>query len=497
MLSVISEGLELALDPTALLAGAIGVLLGMFFGALPGLTSTMGVALLIPLTFTLDPIVALSAILGLYVSGVYAGSLTATLIGTPGTAAAAATLLEGPHMRDKGETRKALSMTTIASFIGGLFSCIVLILVAPQLAKIALSFGPPEYFALGFFGLSIVAGISSDQLLKGIIAALIGLWISTIGLDPNTGIPRMTFESNNLLNGIELVPALVGLFAISEVLLRLEKIMNSKSNKIRINKTGVRLNELTANTFNFLRSSAIGTFIGIIPATGSGIASFIAYNESKRFSKKPEKYGTGHLPGLVATETANNAVTGGALVPLLTLGIPGDVITAVILGALMMQGLTPGPELFTKHSDIISGLFITLVIVNLFLLILGLLAIRLFPYLLKIKEGILMPMIISLCVIGSYAINNSTFDVIVTLVFGLLGYVLIKGGFPLAPLLLALILAPIIEKNFRNAMVLSKGGLSIFFTRPISLIFILITFAVFASIIYKGIKNRDQKQVEC
>src|SRR5699024_10255020 len=358
----------------------------------------------------------------------------------------------------------------------------------------ALSFGPPEYFALGFFGLSIVAGISSDQLLKGIIAALIGLWISTIGLDPNTGIPRMTFESNNLLNGIELVPALVGLFAISEVLLRLEKIMNSKSNKIRINKTGVRLNELTANTFNFLRSSAIGTFIGIIPATGSGIASFIAYNESKRFSKKPEKYGTGHLPGLVATETANNAVTGGALVPLLTLGIPGDVITAVILGALMMQGLTPGPELFTKHSDIISGLFITLVIVNLFLLILGLLAIRLFPYLLKIKEGILMPMIISLCVIGSYAINNSTFDVIVTLVFGLLVYVLIKGGFTLAPLLLALILAPIIEKNFRNAMVLSKGGLSIFFTRPISLIFILITFAVFASIIYKGIKNRDQKQ---
>lgn len=494
MLSVILDGLELALDPGALLAGAIGVLLGIFFGALPGLTSTMGVALLIPLTFTLDPIVALSAILGLYVSGVYAGSLTATLIGTPGTAAAAATLLEGPQMRDKGETRKALSMTTIASFIGGLFSCIVLILVAPQLAKVALSFGPPEYFALGFFGISIVAGISSDSLLKGVIAALIGLWISTIGLDPNTGVPRMTFGSTNLLNGIELVPALVGLFAISEVLQRLEKIMDPKKGKIKINKIGVRFNELRENAFNFLRSSVIGTFIGIIPATGSGIASFVAYNESKRFAKDKERYGTGHLPGLVATETANNAVTGGALVPLLTLGIPGDVITAVILGALMMQGLTPGPELFAKNSDIVSGLFITLVIVNFFLLLIGLLAIKLFPYLLKIKEGLLMPVIVSLCIIGSYAINNSTFDVIITLVFGLLGYALIKGGFPLAPLLLALILAPIIEKNFRNSMVMSEQSLSIFFTRPISLVFILITFAVFASIIYKGIKSVKANQ---
>lgn len=482
-MSEVVEGLLFALAPMAILANLLGVALGIIFGALPGLTATMGLALIVPLTFGIPPVVAFSALLGVYVGAVYAGSITATLIGTPGTAAAAATLMEGPALAKKGMSKKALTMTTVASAIGGLFSCIVLIFVSPQLAKVALSFGPPEYFALALFGLSIVAGVSGDSLLKGVIAGLMGLFIATIGMDPITGVNRYTFGVPELLNGIDVVPALVGLFAISEILTRLERNKKKVKEKVQVSSIGLKWNELTRNWFNLLRSSSIGTFIGIIPATGSGVAAFVAYNEAKRASKEKEKYGTGNIDGLAATESANSAVTGGALVPLLTLGIPGDVITAVLLGALMIQGYSPGPTLFTDSGSFIYGIFAALILANIFMLILGLGASSLFPKLLKIPEQTLMPVIAVLCLLGAYAVSNSPFDVLIMLIFGFLGYLMLKVGLPLAPMLLAIILAPIVEKNFRRSMVISENDFSIFFTRPITLVVLIITAIVFLNII--------------
>lgn len=494
MNSDVLDGLIFALLPLAILANFLGVLLGIVFGALPGLTATMGLALLIPLTIGLDPIVAFSALLGVYVGSIYAGSITAVLIGTPGTAAAAAALLEGPALTKKGEAKRSLMMVTIASVIGGLFSCIALAVVAPQLARFALSFGPPEYFALALFGISIVAGVSGKSLVRGLIAGSIGLFIATIGMDPITGISRYTFDNVNLLSGIDIVPALVGLFAISEVLTRLENNNKTIKEKIIESKIGLKVVDLTRNWFNLLRSSVIGTFIGIIPATGSGVAGYVAYNEAKRASKEKEKWGKGNIDGLAATESSNSAVTGGALIPLLTLGIPGDVITAVMLGALMIQGLTPGPMLFTNNGDIVYGIFFSLIVANIFVLIVGLAGTKIFPKLLNIPENILMPIIVVLCILGSYAISNSMFDVIVMFVFGLLGYILLKFEIPLAPLLLALILAPILEKNFMRSILISNGDFSIFFTRPISLTVILVTLLVIIFIILGEVRKRNKKE---
>ncbi|TMN21714.1 tripartite tricarboxylate transporter permease [Lentibacillus cibarius] len=492
MMNEIIEGLAFAAAPLAILANLLGVTLGIAFGALPGLTATMGLSLIVPLTFGFPPVVAFSALLGVYVGAVYAGSITATLVGTPGTAAAAATLLEGPALTKKGELKKALTMTTVASFIGGIFSCIMLALISPQLAKVALSFGPPEYFALALFGVSIVAGVSGDSLLKGIIAGLMGLFIATIGMDPITGTNRFTFGVSDLLNGINIVPALVGLFAISEVLIRLEKKRTNILNHVNSSKIGLKMKEVTRNWFNLLRSSAIGTFIGIIPAAGSGIAAFVAYNESKRGSKNKDHFGKGNIDGLASTESANSAVTGGALIPLLTLGIPGDVITAVLLGALMIQGYTPGPTLFTSNGDIIYGIFTSLFIANIFVLILGLAASRLFPKLLKIPEEILMPIIVVFCVLGSYSISNSPFDVLIMLIFGILGYVMLKVGLPLAPLLLGLILSPIVETNFRRSMIISENDFTIFLARPVSLVILIVTIIVFIGIFRNHYKKTKQ-----
>lgn len=481
------------LSLTAVITNMLSVMLGILFGILPGLTATMGVALLIPLTFGMSPDIAFSALLGMYLGAIYAGSITAILISTPGTPAAAAALLEGPALIRKGLSGKAISMTTIASFIGGIFSCVVLIVVAPQLAKVALSFGPPEYFAIAIFGLGIVATLSSGALLKGLIATSIGVILATVGMDPVSGTIRATFGFPELLGGISLTSSLVGLFAISQVMIKLDKKFNSSKDTLTATdnvsvKTSLSIRELSSNTLNFLRSSAIGTFIGIIPATGSGVASYIAYNEAKRFAKDKEKYGTGHLPGLAATESANNAVTGGALIPLLTLGIPGDVVTAILLGGILLQGVTPGPLLFTTNPEIINAIYVLLIISNIFMLVLGLLFAKSFSKIIKIPEYYLTPLIIVLCFLGAYGVNNSHFDIYIMLLFGFLGYLMEKFSYSLAPLLLGFILSPLIEENFRKSLIISQDSLFIFVERPISLIFISITALVFLLVVIKEIR---------
>ena len=474
----------------ALVANFIGVALGIVFGALPGLTAVMGVALLIPLTFGFPAVIAFSALLGMYCGAIYAGSITAILVGTPGTAAAAATMLEGPALTARGESLKALEMTTIASFIGGIFSCIVLATVAPQLAHFALDFSAPEYFSLGIFGLTIVATLSEGALLKGCIAALLGMLISMIGMDPLSGNLRMTFDSPDLINGVSLVPALVGLYALSQVLVTIEDVfMGRKLSTAEISRKGISLPDLWANRAALIRGSLFGTFIGIVPATGSGTASFAAYSETKRHSKHPELFGKGTLEGIAATESANNAVTGGALIPLLTLGVPGDVVTAIMLGALMIQGMTPGPLLFQEQGTLVYSIFIALFVSNVFMLLLGYYAVRLFAKVVLIPGGILMPLVTTLCVVGGYALNNSNFDLAVMAGFGLLGYIMTKARFPLAPLLLAMILSGIIETNFRRALSISNQDFSVFFTRPVCAAFLAISLFILFNLLWKEWKK--------
>ncbi|MDW7661885.1 MAG: tripartite tricarboxylate transporter permease [Bacillota bacterium] len=459
----------------------LGTCIGIVFGAIPGLTTTMAIALFLPFTFGMAPVPAFALLLGLYVGGVYGGSITAILINTPGTPAAAATALDGYPLAKQGKALEALSLATIASFIGGIFSCIVLILLAPRLATVALKFGPPEYFAISLFGLSMVATLSSKNMMKGIIAACFGLLIATVGIDPITGSHRFTFGTLQLVAGIELIPALIGLFAISEVLTKLETIYRDKGigTMEKIKGKFISMKILKANIFNFLRSSVIGTVIGIIPATGVGMANWISYNEAKRMTKDPDLFGEGSYEGVAASETANNAVTGGALVPLLTLGIPGDVMTAILLGALMIQGLAPGPKLFLERPEVVTGIYGMLALANIFMLVIGLGLINLFVKIIKVPANVLMPLVLVMCFIGSYALHNRLFDVYMTLMFGVIGYILIKAKFSLPPILLGIILGPLIEANFRRAITMSRGNLSIFFQRPISAIFIVIALAAF------------------
>lgn len=474
----------------ALLANLLGVALGIVFGALPGLTAVMGVALLIPLTFGLPPVVAFSSLLGMYCGAIYAGSITAILVSTPGTAAAAATMLEGPRLTARGESLRALEMTTVASFVGGVFSCFILAGVAPQLARFALNFSAPEYFALGIFGLTIVATLSEGALLKGCIAACLGLLIAMVGMDPLTGNLRLTFDSANLINGVSLIPALVGLYALSQVFLTCEDVFRGKRlSAVNISRKGISLAEIWANRSALLRGSLIGTFIGIVPATGSGTASFAAYSEAKRNSRHPEAFGNGAIEGLAATESANNAVTGGALIPLLTLGIPGDVVTAVILGALMIQGMTPGPLLFQEQGALVYSIFISLLLANVFMLVLGMASVRGFSKIVSIPGGILMPLVTTLCVVGGYALNNSNFDLGVMAVFGILGWIMTKASIPLAPLLLAMILSGIIETNFRRALSISDNDYTVFLTRPVCAVFLCISLFILFNLLRKEWKK--------
>jgi len=462
----------------------VGMALGIIFGALPGLTATMGVALLLPMTFGMDAATGILMLLGIYCGGTYGGSITAILINTPGTPASAATVLDGYTMAKQGHAGKALRMALVASTIGGIVSALILLLVAPQLAKMALKFGPPEYFALAIFGLTIISAVSSKNIAKGLIMGVIGMYVSVIGLDPMDATARLTFGSSYLAAGINLIPALIGLFAISEIMTKIRGINQTVEVRNEFSNEKVTLKEVRAHLKTILKSSFIGTFIGAVPGTGAAIASFLSYNEAKRSSKTPEKFGTGHLDGIAASEAGNNGVTGATLIPLLTLGIPGDAITAVMLGALMMQGLTPGPNLFQEHGPMVYTVMVGLLVVNIFMYLQAHYFIKLFVNVTKIPVNLLIPILVTLCVVGAYAVNNTIFDVRVMLVFGLMGYIFVKWSFPVTPMLLAIILGPMVETSLRQSLIISEGSYAILFTRPISLAFIIFAFvSIFAPII--------------
>jgi len=493
MITHLTHGIFTALDPINMLAIIAGTIIGVVVGALPGLTASMGIALMTPITFGMEPITGLLLVIALYIAALYGGSISAIAFSAPGTPAAAATALDGYPLAQKGYPGKALGMSAIASTCGGIIGVVILIFFSINLAKMALSFGPPEYFTLGVFGLTIVSSFLGESWVKGFIAALIGLLLSTVGVDPFTGYPRFTFQSTELFDGVGFIPVLIGLFAISEVFMMFEKtsvqakgvIIKSKS----IFSQLPTMKELSSNAINILRSSIIGTFVGVIPAAGASIASFIAYNEAKRYSKTPEEFGTGSIEGIAAAESANNANCGGALVPMLSLGVPGSDATAVLMSALMLHGLIPGPLLFSQRPDIVYGIFSGLFIASIVMFLIGISGIPLWIKIIKLPKSLLAPIIFGIAFIGSYSINNRMLEVWIMLSFGIIGYFFRKRGFPVVATVIALVLGNMIEGNLCRSLIMSKGSYLIFVTRPISATLLFISVVSFVIPIYRNRKK--------
>lgn len=478
LLEAVLSGFTFVLDPRHFPFLFIGVAGGIVVGALPGLTGSVGIILLLPFLFYVDPSTALVMMCGMFCGSIYGGSISAILISTPGTPSSAATVLDGYPLAQRGEAGKAIGVATIASTAGGIISTFCLMFIAPQLAHFALEFGPEEYFALMVFGLTVIASVSGKSLTKGMIAGVFGLMIAVVGIDPIVGYARYSFDIPNLMTGFPLLPVLIGLFALSQVFVQLEKLHKAGGEDTPV--LGNLLptpRELLGLIKTIVPASLIGTLIGVIPGTGGAIASFLAYNEARRFSKHPEKFGTGCLEGVAAPEAANNGTTGGAMVPLLTLGIPGDVITAVMLGALMLIGVRPGPLLFKDNPEIINAVYAGLLMANVLILLLGFVSIRLFPMILRVSTAILFPLVLALCFIGSFSLSNSTYDMTIALIFGLIGFVMRKYGFPAAPVVLGVILGPIAEDVLGRALITAHGDWTTLFRSPIALFFYVISIA--------------------
>ncbi|MFI3174896.1 MAG: tripartite tricarboxylate transporter permease [Bacillota bacterium] len=472
---MVGEVLSAVFDPRIIAYIFVGVGSGICIGALPGLTATMGVALLLPLTFGMDATSGMLLLLGIYIGAIYGGSISAILLKTPGTPASAATAQDGYAFSQRGEGGRALGIATMSSFLGGVVSCTCLILISPQLAKVALKFSAPEFFMLAAFGLSIIASVSGGSLAKGLSCGCIGLLGAMIGIDSITAYSRFTFGNVNLLSGLNFIPVMIGLFAMSQAFMSIEEISTVDVVEQRVTSVLPTKEDMKKILKIAPVTGLIGTFIGIVPGAGADIGAFVAFNEAKRVSKYPEKFGTGIADAIAAAEGGNNGVTGGAMIPMLTLGIPGDATAAIMIGALTIQGLQPGPMLFTENKVLMYTIFVGLLLANAVMLTLGLLGIRLFIKILSIPKTVLTPIIMVLCVVGSYAMNMSLFDVGVMVFFGILGYFLSKLKVPASPAVLGLILGPLAESNFRRALLMSQGSVFTFVQSPIAMFFAFMT----------------------
>ncbi|MEE8542274.1 MAG: tripartite tricarboxylate transporter permease [Gammaproteobacteria bacterium] len=479
-------GLEHALpvftDPLIVGLIILGTIAGVIVGALPGLSSSMAIALLLPFSLYLDPVPAIALLAALYCAGTFGGSITAILINAPGAPPAAATAFDGYPMAVKGEAGRALGIAAIASSSGGIFSVIVLLFAAPFLARVAYSFGPPEYFALAVFGLSMLATISGEAPLKNLIGGCLGLLIATVGVDLTTGVERFTFGVPELLDGIHFIPVLIGLFAVTELL--------SQAQNLRQQKHGIRLSAVRLPSLDdlrrikgtILRSSAIGTFIGVLPAEGGTMAAMIGYNEAKRWSDEPEAFGKGAIEGVAGPEAANNAATGGAMVPTLALGIPGSATAAVILGGLQVHGLRPGPYLFDEQPGLLYGIFFAMLLANVLFLFVGLVGAKVFSRISLVPPTLLWPTVFALCFVGAYGLEQSIVDVWIMMLAGLLGFVLKRYGFSPAPIIMGLVLGGLVETSLAQSMIIFDQQWTGFLGRPIALVFLcLATISVFGA----------------
>lgn len=474
----------------------IGVVAGIVVGALPGFGPSMGIALLLPVTFGMNPTTALLMLTAMYTSAVYGGSIPAILCHTPGTAASAATSMDGYILTQQGRGLEAVGISTISSMIGGSFGALALILIAPPLGRFAMRFSALEYFMLGIFGLTIIGSVSGDSMVKGLLSGVLGLLIGTIGLDYITGVPRFTFGIINLEDGLNFVPALIGLFSVSQVLiLSIDIAKKRKSISLEGNLLGHTIPTFKKFKSIFhviLKSGIIGTIVGIIPAAGASISSWVCYGFAKQLSKTPEKFGKGSIEGIAASESGNNAATGGALIPLFTLGIPGSPVTAILLGGLMIHGLNPGADMYTKHATLTFCISFGFLLANILMGLVGLVIARQVARISTIPPGILCAGIIVLAMIGSFAIRNSLFDVMVMVIFGLIGYIMRISGFATAPMVLGMVLSNLVESNWRRALILAKGNIFTYFLgRPVSLVLlVLVLISFFMPFILKYVSKK-------
>ena len=470
----------------------IGVFIGSVFAAIPGLSVILCVILFLPVTYSMTAIPGMMFLLGIYCAGGYGGSVSAILINTPGTPHAAATMLDGHPLSEQGRTKAALKIALYASTFGGVFSALMLLFLGPQVAKIAAQLGTAEYFMVCVFGLTIIAGVSGKSMIKGLISACLGLLISCVGSDPMTSYDRFTFGIPRLYLGLDLAICLIGLFALVEIMAKAEKPLDRLNlDASQIKDDGVITKaEYKRMARPVLLSSIIGVLVGIIPGTGASEASWFSYNTAKNMSRHPEEFGHGSVEGIAAAESANNAVTGATLIPLLTLGIPGDGTVAIMLSALMINGLNPGLSLFTTQGDIMYAIMLGLILVNLFMCLQGKFLTTLFAKVVSIPQEILTPIIVIFCFAGAYSVNGNYFDVGVALIFGILAWVLRKLELPPVPILLGLVLGSMTETNFRRALLISNGSPSIFFSSVYCIIFLVLIVAAVGAIVRGKVKER-------
>ena len=485
------------LDIWVLVAAIIGIVTGIVIGAIPGLGPTMAIALLIPVTFSMAPIPSITLLLGVYQGAIFGGSISAILLNVPGTPSSAATALDGYPMSRMGNGASALRIALYASVFGNLFSCIFLVALAQPLASLALDFGPAEMASLMLFALAVIVLFGGGSVIDALIMMLLGIIAGIVGLDPISGSPRFTFESFALENGFQLVPVLVGLFAMSEVFVQLfEREKNDANGEAipELRPSTIGVGDMWRMRGTLTLSSVIGTFVGILPGIGSTVPAFVSYGLARSRAKDRSQFGKGAPEGIAAPEAANNAVTGGALIPMLALGIPGDAVTAVILGAFMLQGLAPGPFLFRDHGVEVYAIFQALILSAIPTVIFGLLLFRVAIHVIRIKARHLFPAIAILALLGAYSVNNSLFDVWVMLGAGIVGFLVRRGGFPLPPLLIGLILGHPFEQSLRQALLTSGGSPSIFFHSPLALTFLIITAICCAGALALNIKRRGRSE---
>lgn len=475
MLENILIGFTNVFQPMNLLICIGGLFIGVLFGALPGFSATMAVAIFVPFTYVMEPGPALLLLSALYCGGVYGGSIPAVLVGIPGTPASAPTALEGKALVKKGEGGRALNLVTLASCFGGFWSSIALLICAPLLAKIAKMVGQPEQMFVAIFGLSVVVMLSQDNLFKGCLVAIVSLLLATFGQDPVEGFPRFTYGLSQLTGGFSVVPVLIGLFSLPEVFKMLEDPDGKMSETGTVGSMKLKPSDILPNMGNAIRSTIWGVVIGIVPAAGPDIAAFLAYNEAKKASKHPEEFGNGSAEAIIAAECANNGVTGGSLIPLLTLGIPGSAPAAIFLGAMIIHGMRPGPTMFTQHADSVYTMIIGFALINLLMYAVGMFFCKFGSLILVIPKSILATVIVVLAVVGTFATNKNMFDVFVMFGAGVIGYIMLRNDFPTAPVALALLLGTTMEKAMSLTRTMYEGELYMIFTRPLTTALALFT----------------------
>lgn len=489
-LASLLQGFEVALTPTNLLFVLIGVTLGQLIGVLPGIGPSAGMALLLPVTFGLEPVTALVMLSGIMYGGMYGGTLTSVLVNVPGEAASVMTAVDGNQLAKQGRAGAALSVAAIGSFLAGIAAVTALVFLTPALSTFALSFSAPEYFLLALLGITATASMGTGSPIKAMIGAVLGLMVALVGTDPIQGTSRLTFGSLDLLEGIDFLPVAIGIFGIAEILVSMEQTQHVEPMKTRLRDMWLTAKDWAECRMAVLRGGIIGFFIGLMPGAGPTVAALLAYVVEKKASKHPERFGRGALDGVAAAESANNAAAHGALVPMLALGIPGSASTAVLLAALVLLGIRPGPALLTEQSDLVWGLIASMFIGNVFLLIMNLPMAPIFASVLRIPYSYLVPGILMISMVGAYATSLSLFNVGLTLFFGMVGYGMIRADIPRAPVVLAVVLAQLMETSLRQSLMLSEGSLSIFVQRPLSAVLALLVIASLVLPIFNALMSR-------